>query len=39
MEIRLNEMHMGREFDILDILRVGNLTQLPSWKVGPGNEW
>ena len=39
MEIRLNEIHMGREFDILDILRVENLTQLPSWKVGPGNEW
>ena len=39
MEIRLSETHMGREFDILNIPRVGNLTQLPSWKVGPGNEW
>ena len=39
MEITVSETHMGREFDILNISRVGNLTQLPSWKVGPGNEW
>ena len=39
MEIRLSETYMGREFDILNIPRVGNLTQLPYWKVGPGNKW
>ena len=33
MGIRLNEAHMGREFDILNVPRVGNLTQPPSWKV------
>ena len=33
MGIRLSEAHMGREFDILNGPRVGNLTQLPSWKV------
>ena len=37
--IRLSEMHKGREFDTLNIPRMGNLTQLPSWKVGTGNEW
>ena len=31
--IRLSEVHMSREFDILKVPRVGNLTQLPSWKV------
>ena len=31
--IRLSEVHVGRECDILNIPRVGNLTQLPSWKV------
>ena len=31
--IRLSEVHVGREFDILNVPRVGNLTQLPSWKV------
>ena len=28
-----SEAHAGREFDILNVPRVGNLTQLPSWKV------
>ena len=32
-EIRLSEVHVGREFDILNVSRVGNLTQPPSWKV------
>ena len=27
------EAHVGREFDILNVPRVGNLTKLPSWKV------
>ena len=31
--IRLSEVHVGREFDILNIPRVGNLTQPPSCKV------
>ena len=31
--IRLGEVHMGREFDILNVARVGNLTRPPSWKV------
>ena len=31
--IRLSEVHVGRECDILNVPRVGNLTQLPSWKV------
>ena len=29
MGIRLSEMHVGKEFDILNIPRVGNLTQPP----------
>ena len=33
MGIRLSGVHVGREFDILNVLRVGNLTQPPSWKV------
>ena len=36
--IRPSEVHVGREFDILHVPRVGNLTQLPSWSGGPGNE-
>ena len=32
-EIRLSEAHVGMEFDILNVPRVGNLTQPPSWKV------
>ena len=28
-----SEAHVGREFDILNVPRVGNLTQPPSWKV------
>ena len=32
-EIRLSEAHVGREFDILNVPRVGNLTQSPPWKV------
>ena len=31
--IRLSEAHVGREFDILNVPRVGNWTQLPSWRV------
>ena len=31
--IRLSEVHVGREFDILNVPRVGNLTQPPSWKM------
>ena len=31
--IRLSEVHMGREFDILNVPRVENLTQPLSWKV------
>ena len=31
--IRLSEVHVGGEFDILNVPRVGNLTQPPSWKV------
>ena len=27
------EAQVGRKFDILNVPRVGNLTQLPSWKV------
>ena len=27
------EAHVGRQFDILNVPRVGNLTQPPSWKV------
>ena len=29
----LDSVHVGREFDILNIPRVGNLTQPPSWNV------
>ena len=32
-EIRLGKAHVGREFDILNVRRVQNLTQSPSWKV------
>ena len=32
-EIRLGKAHVGREFDILNVPRVQNLTQSPSWKV------
>ena len=32
-EIRLSKAHVGREFDILNVPRVQNLTQSPSWKV------
>ena len=28
-----SEADAGREFDILNVPRVGNLTQPPSWKV------
>ena len=28
-----SEAHVGREFNILNVPRVGNLTQPPSWKV------
>ena len=28
-----SEVHVVREFDILNVPRVGNLTQPPSWKV------
>ena len=31
--IRLSEVHVDGEFDILNVPRVGNLTQPPSWKV------
>ena len=31
--IRLSEAHVRREFDILNVPRVGNLTQPPSWNV------
>ena len=31
--IRISEAHVGREFDILNVPRVGNLTQPPSWKM------
>ena len=31
--IRLSEAHTGREFYIVNVPRVGNLTQSPSWKV------
>ena len=31
--IRLSEAHVGREFDILNVPRVVNLTQPPSWKM------
>ena len=31
--IRLGEAHVGREFDILNVPRVGNLTQPPSLKI------
>ena len=31
--IWLSEAQVGRKFDILNVPRVGNLTQLPSWKV------
>ena len=34
--IRLSEAHMGREFDTLNVPRVGNLTQRLSWKVKDG---
>ena len=34
--IRLSEAHMGREFDTLNVPRVGNLTQPLSWKVKDG---
>ena len=30
--IRISEAHVGKEFD-LNVPRVGNLTQPPSWKV------
>ena len=33
MGIRLSEVQVGREFDILNVPRVGNLTQLPSFKL------
>ena len=33
MGIRLSEVHVRREFDILNFPRVGNLTQPPSWKM------
>ena len=33
MGIRLSEVQVGREFDILNVPRVGNLTQLPSCKL------
>ena len=32
-EIRLGKAHVGREFDILNVPRVQNLTQSPYWKV------
>ena len=32
-EIRLSKAHVGREFDIVNVPRVQNLTQSPSWKV------
>ena len=32
--ITLSEVHASREFYILDLPRVGNLAQPPSWKVG-----
>ena len=31
--IRLSVAHVRREFDILNVPRVGNLTQPPSWNV------
>ena len=31
--ISLSEAHVRREFDILNVPRVGNLTQPPSWNV------
>ena len=31
--IRFSEAHVGREFDILNVPRVGNLTQPLSWRV------
>ena len=31
--IRPSEAQVGMEFDILNVPRVGNLTQPPSWKV------
>ena len=34
--IRLSGAHMGREFDTLNVPRVGNLTQPLSWKVKDG---
>ena len=36
--IRLSEALVGREFDILNLPMVGNLTQLPSWKVKDHRE-